>query len=505
MPTSNHTDDTAYINFLGLKDGSKWEREDKGSATPEMVQQVLPGMLECLKNKAGLSVSQYHRQKKKDKTPSGVPSAWHTEEGIKHLMAIGVDVDCHKIKNIEKVRRYDCGNYGITTGKLTQEEAIDRLHDLVKYDGLPEPNMVIKQGYGLHVLWYLEHLTKPGHRENGWFARRVAWKSIANELVQRLKFIGAEPSSVDGPTMHVGLPGSKWKNRITRAEIKHDDRYTLLELAQSLGVRLSDNIYKEFSPEEREQYKRQKAEKQKTRAARKDKRKILSLQKIVRRVKRKIANSFKHVALLRVSDLKTLLFMRDNHIPQGLREKFLFVFRSHAQTAYGKDVALEMTLEMNRQLRSPLALHEAKHCTRSKPGGKIANKTLINWFSITEAEQRQLSSIRSNKIVNESRRAERAAKKNALKEKGIEPDKRKAKRMEQDERIRALVINSLGNITQMEIGAEIGCSQPTVARSLKRMNLTIKGTATRKPRRKKSESAQMTMLHQATEAAVKTA
>lgn len=127
-----------------------------------------------------------------------------TTKELKQIRNIGVDIDCYKIG-------------------LSADQAAERVQDLIVEGKIPNPNLVIRSGRGLQLVYSIVGGASP----------KMAFLSeyITNQYIAELKDLGADTAAT-GPSRVFRLPGSiNSKNgRLVTVETWRKLEYSLEEL-----------------------------------------------------------------------------------------------------------------------------------------------------------------------------------------------------------------------------------------------------------------------------------
>lgn len=305
-----------------------------------------------------------------------------------------------RIDNIRQLRTLyvdlDVYNMG-----MTPEWVLGKLEFEVFGQTLPEPNMIIFSGRGLVLVWYIDPLP---------IEAMPLWRAVETFFVEQLKEVGADTKATD-PARIFRLAGSinSKNNAVVRADYRHDYRYDIHQLQY--------DYLPELSP------------------------KKLAVKKRGR--KTKIVRMFNvyTLHLSRARDIAKLVELRDGHI-DDCRQNLLFLYR-YFTCCFTDDPkkALDDTLSLNSEFRSPLSEREVRSATKSAerawaarsdakaneiaksfgyPGAgyNMANRDIIDWLNITPEEQRHLSSIIGK---DEKRRRNTEARRKKRREEGMKP------------------------------------------------------------------------------------
>ena len=284
-------------------------------------------------------------------------------ENIRQLRAIYTDVDCHLVG-------YDVD---WTIGSI--------MANLVDEGRLPEPNVIVHSGRGLHLVWWLSPAP----------AKAIAlWQAVERYFVAQLKIWGADAKATDAARVLrvAGTVNSK-NQSVATVQYRHEVRYELRDLQR------------EYLPELLEKPK-------------KGERTARQVQ-----IDRRLFNQ-RTLHWARLQDLLELCKLR-NWQMTGHREEVCFLYR-YWKCNFLEDVeqALEDTLDLNIQFSEPLTEAEVRRATRSAETAfksadkqyRYGNKRLIELLEITDEEQTHLKTIigRSEKLRRHREREQKRRK-----------------------------------------------------------------------------------------------
>lgn len=297
---------------------------------------------------------------------------------IQELRSIYVDVDTY-------------------TKGLSPEWVLGKLEYEFFGQTLPNPNMVLKSGRGLVVIWNIEPAP---------YMAMPLWKAIETQFIKILKEVGADPKASD-PTRIFRLAGTiNSKNgAIVTAQYRHDYRYELRQLQY------------DYLPELTQPKKKKPGRKPK----------VIHLFNVYT------------LHLSRAMDLRKLIEIREGEVGR-CRETICFLYR-YWTCCYSNDPkqALEETIDLNKEFAHPLSEKEVIRATKSAEkaweaksnakadqaakelgyagaGYNLKNETIIEWLEITEEEQTHLRSIIGK---GEKKRRNTIAKREQRRELGI--------------------------------------------------------------------------------------
>lgn len=299
-------------------------------------------------------------------------STYRRLEYLKELKALFLDIDCHKIG-------------------LTKEQVLMALDEDYIGKTIPNPTFTIDSGRGLYLIWLINKVPSKA---------LPLWNAIQKYFYNELKDLGADRAALDA-TRILRVPGSINSKSGTEVRIleQYDYIYDLREIQNNYLPELKPKI---------------------------DSKKKKRISKVTR-----LHNEYTlHYA--RLQDLAKLCELRSWDMT-GIREITLFLYR-YWSCCYltDKEEALRQTEEFNSMFTKPLVLNSVKRHTRSaekayeawltgKTNGKYKragynykNETLIEMFSITPNEQRDMKTIFG---VEEYRRRDRVYQKKKYEEK----------------------------------------------------------------------------------------
>ena len=241
---------------------------------------------------------------------------------------------------------------------------------------LPNPNMVLKSGRGLIIVWNIEPVP---------YMAMPLWKAVETHFIKILKDLGADPKASD-PTRIFRLAGTiNSKNgALVTAQYRHEYRYDLRQLQYDYLPELTPSKNKKKRPGR----------------------------------KPKVINLFNiyTLHLSRAMDIRKLIELREGSVG-NCRETMCFLYR-YWTCCYSNDPqqALEETIDLNNEFTCPLSEKEVIKATKSAEkaweaksnakadktakelgyagaGYNLKNETIINWLQITEEEQTYMSTI----------------------------------------------------------------------------------------------------------------
>lgn len=280
-------------------------------------------------------------------------STYRRLEYLKELKALFLDVDVHKTE-------------------LTKEQVLMALDSDYLGKSIPHPTFIVDSGRGLYLIWLINKVPSNA---------LPLWNAVQKFFYNKLKELGADRMALDA-TRILRVPGSINSKSGTEVKIleEYDYVYDLREI--------QENYLPELTP------------KPKT-----DTKKKRRVSKVAR-----IHNAYTlHYA--RLQDITKLCELRDWNMT-GIREVTLFLYRYWSCCFLSdKEEALRQTEEFNSMFTKPLVLNSVRRHTRSaekaydawatgKSNGKYKragynykNETLIEMFSITIEEQKEMKTI----------------------------------------------------------------------------------------------------------------
>ncbi|CEP46376.1 replication protein [[Clostridium] sordellii] len=279
----------------------------------------------------------------------------------KENVYISMNTFYRTLRRIDTIKELTCNYIDLDTynTKFTNDQILMNLNDNYFGKKIPIPNLIVKSGRGLNLIWSIEpvpHMALP------------LWKAIQEYLYKELKEFGADRKALD-PTRILRVPGSINSKNGTRVEVIETNEY----------VWSLREIQKEFLPELDE-----------NRAKKKGRPK-----KVV------YVHRERSLYLGRLLDIYKLCEIR-NYEVKGQREIILFLYRYYLCYFYeDEEKALEDVLELNQMFNKPLrkkelikATESAEKVFKSKDKNyKYKNDTLIELLQITDEEQTQMTVI----------------------------------------------------------------------------------------------------------------
>ncbi len=316
---------------------------------------------------------------------------------------------------------------------------------------IPEPNMIIFSGQGVVLIWLIDPVP---------YKALPLWQAVQNYLIKQLKPLGGDPKAADAARIFRIAGSTSSKNGAeVRVEYRHEYRYTLRD------------IQFEYLPD-------------------------LTPKKTVKKGrKKKVLHLFNVYTLhhARLLDLNKIVEIREGQVT-GKREIICFLYR-YWSCCFTSDpeMALQDTMDLNRQFTQPLKENEVRKATASAekawraksdkkanetakemgyPGAgyRISNTKLIDWLDITGEEQQHLRTIIGTR---EKRSRDLRAKEQKRREAGIRPmaeynAERHIAKMSKVETLRK-AIEENPDLSNRKLAAILGYSEPTIRRLKKQL------------------------------------
>lgn len=385
------------------------------------LRNTLPGIMESLLEESYFSQNAFLWRK------------WATRRAtlVRWLNACWVDLDVYNVR-------------------LTAEQALPHVWQLIEHMDLPTPNRVIRSGRGLYVYWFLDNV-------RAWPENVTLWTNLQKAFCRNFERLGADPNAIDvSRILRMAGTWHRTARKIVTAQHLHDDRYTLEELAQALDVT-------DFR-------KRRRGKKAKG--------------KVIRGSFKQQARDFNLTTLnlQRAADLETLSELRGG-MKKGTRELACFYMRNWLEPVLGAEESLRQALDFNNTFDPPLSPSEVEREATPAQHYRYTNIEIIERLRITPEEQRHLSTLISRDEKNRRRRIQKA---NARRARGVRSRAEyRADCKRRRETTDAAVLETFEacpGATQWEIANEIGVNQSTVSRSLRRMGLKTRRRGNPNPR-----------------------
>ncbi|KRU25941.1 hypothetical protein VT91_12050 [Clostridium sporogenes] len=359
-------------------------------------------------------------------SPNSFYKPFRRIENIRKLNALYVDIDYYSLKEYKNFS-FEMVKYNLEMDYFKQE--------------VPEPSFIVNTGRGMAIYWLIEPVP---------YKALALWNAIQKNFLEKLKEIGGDSKCVDSTRVMrlCGTINSKSKTTASMY-IYNDYIYSLRELQEEYLPKLTPYI--------KNPYHKAKGRKSK----------VLNLYNLY---------SLHHARIL---DLVKLVELREGYCRMedsslketGQREFMCFIYRYWSCCFLeDKKLALENTIEFNKNFVQPLSSAEVTKITKSaekaykewlqdSPSGTYSrggynykNTTLIKILNITEEEERELITIISTREkrnrYNDKRREERRL------ENGL--TKRQQQKLDKENKIKELLLQGL-NKTQ--IAKEIGISR----------------------------------------------
>ena len=349
----------------------------------------------------------------------------------KENVYISMNTFYRTLRRIDTIKELMCNYIDLDTynTKFTNDQILMNLNDNYFGKKIPTPNLIVKSGRGLNLIWSIEPVP---------YMALPLWKAIQEYLYSQLKEFGADRKALD-PTRILRVPGSINSKNGTRVEIIETNDY----------VWSLREIQKEFLPELNENRPKKKGRPKKVVYVHRE----------------------RSLYLGRLLDISKLCELR-NYDVKGQREIILFLYRYYLCYFYeDENKALEDVLELNKMFIQPLrekelikATESAEKVFKSKDKDyKYKNDTLIELLQITEKEQEYMTVIIGKKEYkrrnNEYNKAKYRAK---LKENGKLTEKEKILRRRK--KIKVLLTEGL---LQKDICSKLKISKDTYIRDRK--------------------------------------
>ena len=362
-----YTEDTeGYINCTVLTEGKAMQKNTR-------------------KNELLQVLSEYQGKKDSFITPNSFYKPWRKVENIRHLRALYIDLDIHKVG-------------------LEKSETVYQVAFMVEEGKIPKPSMIVDSGRGIHLYWRINHAP---------MGAIYTWQNLEDYLYHQLKPLGADIGATDGARL-LRIPGSINGKNGKPCKLMYTDDSIIYDMKE-----LRKNY---LEPKERILEKKNPGK--------------------VSPIRREDITSYSlHQA--RAQDIKTLTRLRLGDM-EGCRNTALHCF-VYWRGIYIREPARleEEARELNNRFNKPLPESQLKAILRSIPksinkfieyeqglnmgirkrvskgmrdkgGYWYRNETLIEKLEITEEEQRHLKTIisksekyrRRNEKRNQDRRNE---------------------------------------------------------------------------------------------------
>lgn len=305
---------------------------------------------------------------------------------------------------------------------LSPSEQVCHLLGFCQAEGLAQPSTVVFSGRGLQVKWLLEQEVE-GHQ-------LLRWRACQHALATKFKAMEADFGALD-PSRVLRLVGTKHSKSGEIVRVLYGDpsasvRYDFGELSEQL---LSRKAIEELERDEEAPKSPAKTRRRST-EGKETKPRTEKLSK----VSTELSDGLAHheytretlIANARFWDLRKLIELR-SPIEEGQRMFFLFwtlnffcfiriVTKSEDLMAEARELVqiIDPTWDFGEQHLSTLLQKSIDHCAGKTvlyqglsypPLYTPTNDYLVKLFSITEAEQLQLTSIRSTEVAHKLRLA----------------------------------------------------------------------------------------------------
>lgn len=227
----------------------------------------------------------------------------------------------------------------------------------------PTPSFYISSGQGLYIIWLLEKTVATQKSKK-------YWRQIELGLIKLFKGFGAD-ERVKDPARVLRIPGtinSKNGNMVKIVE-SNNIRYEMRDIAEYFwGV--------DIGVEE-------------------EKPKINKPKKANKNTNVTTFKSVKNLHYTRAKDIETLVKLRANKLMEGIRENLLFIYRLQLLMAYTEqEIALNMTLELNKKFSDPLCENEVISATQSA----VTNAELYFKFKNEYEEEKEKLKSKNEKM-----------------------------------------------------------------------------------------------------------
>lgn len=355
------------------------------------------------------------------------------------------------IRKAECVRKInalflDLDNHNFKMDKHCLDSALYFLENDYFNKIIPEPSLIVATGRGLQLYFKIENLPKQA---------LPLWQMVQNEMIDKMQAFDYQGFEIDGSCTDVSrvfrLCGSLNTKSNTRAKIIdiNSNCYRLDELIQDYFESL--------------QITKKKTKKNKTLK------------------EKKVLNLYTLYSLhyARLNDIVKLQSLRGGEC-KGNREFMCFLYRYYS-ILYIKDYdrALQDTLDFNQGFTEPLKENEVIKQTKSaekafeewlkeekngvyKRGGyNYTNATLIRKLSITESEQKELSTIIGKEEKN---RRKNIANKEMYKKARRNENGLTNREQQKQDTIRAIQELKAQGLSQSKVSKELGKGIATIKR-----------------------------------------
>lgn len=299
-------------------------------------------------------------------------SFYRMKRGNQHLKTLHnlyVDLDCYKL--------------GLSVDSVMYELENDYFNQ-----SIPTPNLVVYSGRGIQLIWNIEAIS-------GLAIER--WGIVQRAICKVLEPFNSDYQALDASRVfRLSASINSKSNEIVRYDQLHDHEYDLVDIGREyFGILPAQ-------PREKSQKRPSKSKK---------------------RPRVNVGFNYYSLSQARLNDLETLIKLRDGKM-NGHRERLLFLARYFALTiTKDKQAAVKKIHFLNGLFDEPIGTCELLSATASAEtyykgnGLNISNARLIEWLSITPAEQTKLSTIICKK---EKRERDRLRKQKARRDAGID-------------------------------------------------------------------------------------
>lgn len=357
---------------------------------------------------------------------------------LAQIRNIGIDIDCYNVG-------------------LSISEAIDEIHSMIAQAEIPNPNLVIRSGNGLQLIYSIENGAAPSL---GWLT-----KHITAQLIAKTSSLGSDGQCTD-LTRVFRLPGSFNKKPGKAIQL------VSVEVWRALEYNLSE-LYAYCEPLEH-------------RKKRISKPALYPLPKLT-----DMGYKLRSLNLTRINDFYKLIDLRDGSIENRNILIYDFAYCFGLQTEIEQAV-VQQANRLNRMLEEPLTIFEIERVAKNafkdarafwkaylsngyrmppcRTGDGIIkpkkNSTLIKHHSITAEEMKDLQTI----IDANEKQDRRVAKRRAAGMRTLEEhnNSQKAQRQERLQKLKWLKQDHPG-ASQRELAKLLGVSVTTVNQLLKEL------------------------------------
>ena len=351
------------------------------------------------------------------------------EENLRYMNCLFVDLDFYKFN-------------------LSKTEVIKEIDLLVKKNEIPKPSMLIDSGRGMYIIWKIKQIPSMAVK---------LWRFTAKYLCRKLAHLNADFQCTD-PGRVLRVPGSINTKCNKQVEIMtcNSIEYDIHDIKKNYLPDL--NEIKKSSEKKKKRYK-----------------------------KSNVSYLFNPhtLNLARIKDIEKLCQIRKYEIKN--RELTLFLYRNFCEKEYGKDVAIEKTVNLHNKFKNRMTTDKGLITVTNSVSTKFVQnnlnsgyfyktETIIEMLLITPEEQKQLSCLisrREKKNRDCDRKKQRRRNKNGL----LKSEQRK---LELALNVIKL-INKEPGIKQKDIALKLKVSKSAISKIIKEIEQgTIKGLETSK-------------------------